>query len=263
MQENNNKKIYKILKALAFVFVILAGARFLFMPLMGGNKMDMNVISFTGHGEVKAVPDVANIYFSIKKDAKTVKEAQELVAEIENKVLEFLKTEEIDEKDIKTENASFNPKYEFKYQSANCVGYYCPPVGKNVIVGYEAYENINLKIRNTDKVSVIIEGLGKLGVSELNGPNFSVDNEDELKIEARRLAIEDAKSQSKILSKDLGVRLGKIISFNEGANYPVPIYDSVVGMGMKAMEEVASSRAEIPAGENTISSHVTITYKIR
>jgi len=62
------------------------------------------------------------------------------------------------------------------------------------------------------------------------------------------------------LAKDLGIRLGKMTSFNEGGNYPVPMYtnakmmDSAVG---------ASAPAVLPVGENTISSDVTITYEIR
>ena len=38
-----------------------------------------------------------------------------------------------------------------------------------------------------------------LGVTNLNGPNFSIDNKDELQIQARRKAIEDAKRKSRIL----------------------------------------------------------------
>ena len=46
---------------------------------MIGNE---NVITLSGHGEVQAVPDIANVYFTISKEAKTVKEAQDAVASI-------------------------------------------------------------------------------------------------------------------------------------------------------------------------------------
>jgi uncharacterized protein YggE len=221
------------------------------------NENNQNVITVTGHGEVQAVPDIANISFSIRKEAKTVKEAQAQVAEIEKKVLESLKANNILEKDIKTVSASFNPKYEYKYGIA-CNQYNCP--GRNVVVGYEAYENINLKIRSTDDTGKIMQELGAIGVTDLYGPNFTVDNEDDLKVVARKKAIDDAKAKAKVLAKDLGIRLGKMTSYNEGGNYPTPMYaktmmaDSAVG---------ASAPAELPKGENTISSDVTITYEIR
>ena len=167
-----------------------------------------------------------------------------------------MNTNKISAQDIKTVNASFNPKYEYK--TIGCSQYNCP--GNNVIVGYEAYESISLKIRNTDDTGKIMQDLGTLGVTELSGPNFTVDNEDGLKVTARKSAIDDAKNKAKVLAKDLGIRLGKMTSFNEGGNYPVPMYaksammDSAVG---------ASAPASLPVGENTISSDVTITYEIR
>lgn len=235
----------------------------------GKGADDTRVITLSGHGEVQAVPDIANVYFTIRKEAKTVKEAQDAVALVEKSSLDSLKGNNVEEKDIQTTNASFSPKYEYKRA-------YCPPVplgagtagvsyycndGKQVITGYEAFESITVKIRNTDDVGKIIQDLGTLGVSELNGPNFTVDNEDELKAEARKEAIDDAKAKAKALSKDLGVRLGKITSFNESGNY----YGMPIMYAKDSMQEGGnvSSPAEIPKGENTISFDVTITYEIR
>lgn len=219
---------------------------------------EMNVITFSGYGEVSAVPDLANVSFTIRKEAKTIKEAQVGVKEVEVKVLESLRLNNVSDKDIKTINVSFNPKYEYKY--GICNQFNCP--GKNVIVGYEAYESVNLKIRNTDDTGKIIEELGALGVTELSGPNFTIDKEDELKAEARREAIGDAKTKAKVLAKELGIRLGKITSFSESGNYPMPMYKSM-DMMSQSVSVLESLPAEIPKGENTISSEVTITYQIR
>lgn len=222
----------------------------------------VNTISFSGHGEVSAVPDIANVDFTIEKDAKTVKEAQDGVAQIEKKSLDFIRANNVADKDIKTTNSSFYPKYEYQVekQIAPCTQYGCPPTpGKNVIVGYTASESITVKIRNTDDAGKIIQGLGSVGVSNLNGPNFAVDKEDDLKIGARKLAIDDAKIKAQSLAKDLGVRLGKITSFSETGNYPVPMMyakDSMMGAS-------AVAPAELPKGENKITSDVTITYEIR
>ncbi|PIP69248.1 hypothetical protein CO033_02485 [Candidatus Nomurabacteria bacterium CG_4_9_14_0_2_um_filter_32_10] len=256
------KNIYWVL----LVFLIILSLYFAIKFLSEFKSYDMigstevSVITLSGHGEIQAVPDIASVYFTINKEAKTVKEAQTFVAEIEKKALDFLKENNILEKDIKTLNASFNPKYEYKYASQLCNEFGCPPNGKSVIVGYESSESITVKVRNTDDVGKIIQGLGTLGVSDLNGPNFSIDNEDGLKAEARKKAIDDAKAKAKALANDLGVHLGKIISFNESGDYPVPMYDKVM-MGESVTKD--SSVPSIPKGENTISSDVTITYEIR
>lgn len=263
-------KLYRGLKIALIVFlaVVVANALFGGRGYRGENKTP-NTISFSGHGEVNAVPDIANIYFTITKDDKTVKDAQAGVAVIEKKALDLLKAKGVEDKDIKTLNASFYPKYEYRKSvcplapmdasvSGVSASYYCPS-GKQVLIGYTASENISVKIRNIDNVGDIMQGLGTTGVSDLNGPNFAIDKEDALKAEARKKAIDDAKQKAKVLAKDLGVRLVKITSFSESGNFPI-MYATEM---MKDSVAEAPSPAIIPKGENTISSDVTITYEIR
>ena len=265
MSPEKREKVRRIVKIVILVLIVLCAVKFLGR---GGwdekNGTDnQNTISFTGHGEVSAVPDIANIDFTIQKDAKTVKEAQDGVAQVEKASLAFLKTSNVADKDIKTTDSSFYPKYQYETQvAAPCNQYGCPtPVGNSVIVGYTSSETITVKIRNTDDAGKIMQGLGTLGVSNLNGPNFTVDNEDSIKDGARKLAIDDAKAKAKKLASDLGVRLGKITSFSENGNYPVPMYDAKV---MNVGAAVApSAPAVIPTGQNLITSDVTITYELK
>ncbi|MFA6177690.1 MAG: SIMPL domain-containing protein [Candidatus Paceibacterota bacterium] len=263
-------RLYRGLRIALIVFLAVVAANALFegRGFRDGSKTP-NTISFSGHGEVTAVPDIANIYFTISQDAKTVKDAQAGVAVIEKKALDLLKEKGVADKDIKTTNASFNPKYEFR--NAVCPQpaqlnsgtvsspFFCPP-GKQVLLGYTASESITVKIRNIDSVGDVMQGLGTTGVSDLNGPNFAIDKEDTLKAEARKKAIDDAKAKAEVLAKDLGVRLGKITSFSESGNFPIMFSSSGFS---KDNAEAVPAPAVIPQGENTISSDVTITYEIR
>lgn len=264
MSPEIKEKINRWLKIALIAFLVAVAYKILIVaPYSGYDNKPENTITFSGHGEVTATPDIANVYFTISKEAKTVKEAQSLVAQVEKKSLDFLRSKNILDKDIKTTNASFYPKYEYQYDAKimiPCAEYGCPRPGKNVIVGYTASESITVKVRNTDEVGEVMQGLGTLGVSDLSGPNFSIDNEDGLKMAARRKAIEDAKTKAKALARDLGINLGKITSFSESGNYPVPMYAKSM---MAADSGSGSAPAELPKGENTISSDVTITYQIR
>jgi len=259
------KNLYKIALVffviLSLFFVVKLLAEFKSYGMMGSDEA--NTITLSGHGEVSAVPDIANIYFTINKEGKTVKEAQDAVALVEKTSLDFLKNNNVAEKDIKTSSASFNPKYEYVYSSQTlmpCTQYGCPSrPGKNVISGYEASESITVKIRNADNVGKIMQGLGGLNVTNLNGPNFAIDDEDALKTEARKKAINNAKEKAEILAKDLGVKLGRIASFSESGNYPIMYAKTAM---MDFVTSGTSTPAEIPKGENIITSDVTITYEI-
>jgi len=258
MAEQHKTNLYRAGLTLAVILCVYFGVKalseFRSYGMMGSSAS--NVITVSGHGEVTAVPDVANVYFTMRKEAKSVTVAQEEVAKIEAKALEVLKNNEVAEKDIKTTSASFNPKYEYVYVSR-----FQP--SKQNLIGYEAYETIHVKVRKTDNVGKIMQELGAAGVTELNGPDFSVDDEDELKAEARKQAIEDAKEKAETLADDLDVRLVRIANFSESGYYPTPYYyakDAMNGMGGVEMQ---ASAPALPTGENMISSDVTITYEIR
>lgn len=258
------RALFGLMIILSLYFVVRTISEVEMYRTMGSVSVSPTITIY-GHGEVNAVSDIASVSFTISKDAKTVKEAQTGVALIEKKALDFLKTKNITDKDIKTENASFYPKYEYRQSVCPPIGidpsstYYCPP-SKQVIVGYTASESITIKIRNTDDTGAIMQGLGAVGVSNLNGPNFRIDDEDGLKAQARKEAIDDAKAQAAILAKDLGVRLGKIIDFNESGNSEGMYYNKSM---MAESLSIEPAPAQIPKGENTISSDVTIIYDIR
>ena len=228
---------------------------------IGGGIPAGNVMSFDGNGEVFAAPDIAMVNITIREEAKEVKEAQAEATAKEKAVLDFLEKEGIAKKDIKTESYNSYPKYDY---GTPCYGYgYGMPCREKTpeIIGYEVSENISVKVRELEKAGDLVVGIGALGITEISGPNFSIENEDDLKAEARKLAIDEAKAKAEALASDLGVRLVRIVNFSEGGNYYMPTY----AMGLEAkMDSVASSPApELPTGENKITSYVTITYEIR
>jgi uncharacterized protein YggE len=221
-------------------------------------------ISVSGYGEVQAVPDIAQFDFSITKEAKTVKEAQDEVTTIEKSVIDALKELGIADKDIKTTNTSLSPVMEWQSDRGvrlACNQWGCPPsAGRQVIVAYQASESINVKVRKTEDAGEVQQALGDLGVTYLSGPNFSIDDEESLKMSARREAIKNAEEKAKALASDLGVKVGRIASFSEDGGY-YPFYAKAEASNQAADASVGAP--ELPKGENTISSSVTVTYEIR
>lgn len=217
-----------------------------------------STISVSAEGEVTAVPDIAMLSFTSSKDANTSKEAQNALNKEVSAVLEYLKKQNIDEKDIDSEYGGVTPKYS--QNQIYCITVPCPQ-GEMKITGYTATQSINVKVRAVDIANDVRTGLSDLGVKNIYGPTFSIDNEDNLKDEARREAIANAKVKAKELAKELGVSLGSVVSFSEnGGGYPMMYAEGA--MMMKA--DVASAPAPVlPKGENKVISSVTITYEIK
>lgn len=220
-----------------------------------GSPDNLNTITVSGEGEVVAIPDIATFNFEISEEGVSVPEAQKKAIEKNNAVVKMLKAEGIEEKDI-VSKPNVYPKY--KPQPA-CTAWTCP--GSSDIVGYYANYHFTVKVRDTEKTGDITAKLAELKVNNLSNVSYTIDNDDALKQEARTKAIEDAREEASKLAKDLGVKLNKIVSFSEGWNRYQPNFMSVSKV---AMEDSAGSigTPDLPMGENTIKSTVSVTFKI-
>ena len=226
---------------------------------INGNNYSFNTITVEGKGEVMATSDIAVITVNIWKEATTTKEAQSLLNEMITKTLTYLKDQKVADKDIKSEYGGLNPKYSYEKQA--CYTYPCPP-NEPKIVGYTASQTITIKVREIDNANVVRTGLAELGLTDISGPTFSIDNEDNLKDEAKVLAINDARTKAKSLAKQLGVKLGKITNFSDNGGYYPPMYEAK-GMSADMTVGASSVTPTLPVGENKIVSNVSITYTIK
>lgn len=225
---------------------------------LGRSMPVQNVVSVNGFGEVLAAPDVAVFSFGVRTTAQTVAEAQESATSRINRSIELVKNAGVEDRDIRTVNYYVGPRYE--YSQGICTQFSCPPAQQR-LVGYEVNQTVEVKVRDTSNAGSILSELGAVGVTDISGLNFVVDDEDVKVAEAREMAIKDAKEKAKVLAKDLGVKLGRVISFSEGY-YPMPYYRTMSAYGMGGDAEMASA-PRVPTGENSISSSVTVTYEIR
>jgi uncharacterized protein YggE len=221
---------------------------------IGRDSQASNVITVEGSGEVLAVSNIASLDINLSKDGVTAKEAQTLLNESIDSVLKYLKEKGVEDKDIKSEYGGLTPKYSYE----KCYSYSCPNNSK--IIGYTSTQSIVVKVREVDNANDIRTGLTEIGVTNISGPTFSIDDEESFKVQARSLAIEEAKAKAKVLAKELGVKLGKVANFSENNGGYYPMYKS---SAMMSDSSVAESAPILPKGENKITSNVTITYEIR
>lgn len=230
----------------------------------GSDNKDVSTIVVSGKGEVVVKPDIATISFTVTEEKLDVGVAQDTVNKTVAKVLAYIKTQGVDEKDLKTTSYNIYPRYEYvnkANQVLDCNIYPNCYSGKRVIVGYNVSQGIEVKIRDLTKAGKIVSGLGEFGVKDMSGLNFSVDKQDEITKQARDLAIADARADAEKIAEGLGVRLVKVTAFSESGNYPI-YYDRAM-MSSAPMMAKGVSEAVLPTGENTITSNVSITYEIK
>lgn len=242
--------------ALIFLALFLAAKAIDAFGNLGRPSMyPVSTITVEGRGEATAIPDVARVSFSVMENAATVDAAQTAATTKTDAALAALADLGIEEKDIKTTYYQVNPQYQYQ----NCTVAYCPPTQNPPrIVGYEVSQSIEVTIRDTEIAGEVLAALGETGVGNISGPNFTVDDADSVKQEAREAAILEAKEKAKKLAKELGVSLGKVVSFYENQQYPMYGYG-----GDMRMEAMSSGAPSLPVGEQETSVSVSITYEIR
>lgn len=229
------------------------------LPNAGREVYPQSTIAVSGKGEAYAIPDVATFNFSVVEVGNTVASAQEKVDTKIAKALESVKDAGIEEKDINTVSYNVYPKYE--YEQIMCITYPCP-VGKNKLTGYEVSQTISVKVRDTEKAGDLVTKVGAVGVSNISGLEFTIDDREKYVAEAREEAITKAKENAKKLADDLGVRLGRILYYNDNSGY-TPYYAEGMGGGDMRVSAAAPQKAELPIGESKIESNITITYEIK
>ncbi|MDP2586350.1 MAG: SIMPL domain-containing protein [Candidatus Komeilibacteria bacterium] len=256
MEENiqGNNKMKHILAV-----ILLSGAILLGLVSLVRERIvnpSQYTASFTGEGRVFAKPDIAQIQLAVRTDrAKDAVTAVKNNTDKINSVIKKLKDLEIEEKDIKTTAYQLNPEYDYP---AN--------VGRQVLAGYSVYQEVTVKIRNLDNVGRVIEQVTSVGVNQITGPTFTIDDLSEVHKQAREEAIAKAKEQANSTANMSGLRLGKLVGVYEETSrggmppvYYAKAMDSAIGMG----GESAFPAPEIQTGENEVILRVTLTYQIK
>lgn len=244
-------------KALLGIFVLVltifvglkAYGTYLENKYVGSDQLAQNNISVSATGEAFAVADTAQISVSVVEENKDLATAQKLHTEKINKVINFIKSSGVEDKYIKTSNYSVYPVYDYTR------------IGGTILKGYRVDQSLDVKIKKVEDAGKILAGVVQNGANQVGGISFVIDDEDAVKREARKKAIDDAKTKAEQIAGDLGVKLVRIVSFNESGNEP--IYARYDMMKTAGAGEVAAPAPSIPTGENKITVSVTITYEIR
>lgn len=232
------------------------------LPSAGNEVYPQSTISVSGNAEVYVAPDIATFTFSTEETGTTVEQAQEKSDDKIATALASVREAGIEDKDIKTTGYNVYPKYEYSNSVCLATSSYCPP-GKQTLVGYTVSQSITVKVRDTAKAGDLVTKVGAAGVSNISGIQFTVDDRDKYVAQAREEAIAEAKVKAKELAKQLGIRLGKIMYYSENGAYPM-YAEGKGGATMDiAVSSIAPRAAEIPVGENKITSDITITYEIK
>ncbi len=247
------KKIFATLFGILLVYIIVLLGTMIRNNLqeyyyIGQSDRAEKTIVVEGQGKVTAKPDIAITTMGMVSEGDTVLEAQKANTLVMNKLMVSLKELGIEEEDLQTSSYNIYPRYNYSEEDGR------------ELSGYEVRQSVKVKIRNLEKANQILALAGKVGVNSVSGLDFTIDDKDVYKAEARAKALEKAAEKALALSNALGVKVVGIVSYDEyESNVGGPIYKAyseALGMG----GEVAP---QLESGSTEILLNVSITLEIR
>ena len=252
IEESMKKPFGILLVALLVVLIIylLAITRNAFTEntFIGRSDTQIYTITIAGEGKVTAIPDIAQITMGLETERTGVEDAQRENTEKMNKIISTMGDLGIAKEDIKTTNYSIYPRYDYLENRGQ------------ILRGYVVSQSVTVKIRNLEKVGDVIEAAGGLGANQVGGLNFTIDEPEDLRQQARIKALENATEKAESLAATAGVKIGKLVSFSESAGYEYPVYRDLAveayGMGGGA------PAPKVEPGSQDVIVNVTVTYEV-
>jgi len=201
----------------------------------------------TARGEVKVVPDRANIQISVQTRGETAAAAATENARKQKAVIDALRGLGIDAKDIATSGYNVYPEQRYE------------PNKEPVVVGYNVTNTLSVELKSINMVGPAIDAaLGK-GANMISSLQFYASNTDSARQEAIAMAVRKARSDADAAAKAAGGSIIGVLEITVGAYYaPVPR-----PMELRVKGAVAAQAADTPisAGDQTVAVDVTTRWQ--
>ena len=199
-------------------------------------------ITVSGHGTVQVVPDIANVWAGVQANADTAAEAMDTMATKSQALVDTLKGLGIAEEDIQTSGLNLWPAYGND---------------GSTITGYQASTNVNVTVREVDRVGEVLDALqGFVGEElTLGGISFSYDDPEAVLGEARVAAIENATVRAEQFAEAAGTEVGEILRIIE-SSVPTPVFAREMAADMAQ----AAPSVAIEPGSQDLAVDVTVVF---
>ena len=205
-------------------------------------------INVTGNAQVILAPDIAYISIGVHNEAKSAKEAVASNNSQTQAVIDAIKGQGVDAKDIQTTNFSVYQQEKFA------------PTGEDLGLFFMTDNTVYVTMRDITKIGAILDASIAAGANSIYGITFDVQNKDAALATGRDQAMADAKAQAESLTKAGGAILGDVQSISYYSSSPSPIYydnkAAAAGMG-------GGGSVPISTGQLTLTVSVSVTYAIK
>ncbi len=212
-----------------------------------------NSIIVNSSEKVTVIPDIAQVVYSVRTQAREAADCQQQNSESVGQVIELLKGLNIAETSIQTSDYYMNPVYDYSNNTAR-------------VTGYESITTLTVSDIPIDGLDQILSQSVLNGINTIQSITYQAGKYDESYQAALSAAVETARKKAEVLAKAAGCSVGAVLNIQETGSYSEARYtDSALASKYRssAVKEMAlEDTAGIMAGEIQVEASIVVEYQL-
>jgi uncharacterized protein YggE len=198
----------------------------------------------------RTAPDLAVVTLGVSARGATAQAAQAAQTGRMNAVLEAARAAGVEERDVQTVGFSLEPQYAYPRNQAPR------------ITGYVSRNTVSVRVRDLSRVSGLIDATVAQGANDLQGIQFTFQDQEASHDAARAQALQTARARANAYAEAAGLRVARMRSITEpGGAVPIDMRRDLAYAPV-AVEQAAAGNAIRP-GELDAQSAVTVVFELR
>ena len=207
------------------------------------------VVEISVYETVTVEPDMATIGAGVTTEAPTAVEALRQNSVQMRDVIARIKALGIAEKDIQTSGINLNAQYD-----------YDRPDRRPAFRGSQVTNRVSVKLREIEETGEVLDALVAAGANDLSGPQFSIEDDDAAKDQARSRAVARGEERARAYARSVGYSDVRVLQISEAieGNGPMPM------MRRQSDQAIVVTGSSAPVQPGTLDTgvNVTITYEM-
>lgn len=216
---------------------------------------ETNSITVNSSEKVTVVPDIAQVVYSVRTQAREAADCQQKNAEAVSQVIELLKNLDIEEKSIQTSDYYMNPVYNYSGNTAR-------------ITGYEADTTLTVSDLPIDGLDHILSQSVSTGINTIESITYQASKYDESYQKALSSAVSTAYEKAQVLAQAAGSSVGKVISIQETSGYSQARYtdnalaNTYRSASAEKLMDLSDTAGAIMPGEIQVEASIIVEYQL-
>jgi uncharacterized protein YggE len=208
------------------------------------------IVAVSGQGEIQAEPDQAIVTLGVESRRPKLEEARAQVTRTVDAVLKLTRDQKIDQKYVRATRINVQPEYNWD-----------PKAKERNLIGYFVSRQVEVDLRDLDKLGTLLEKATDLGVNQIGDPRLESSKRRDLEREALAKAVHDARANAEAIAKAAGAKIGAARTISASSGFtPVPVMTRMKTMAMAA--EAADASQTYQSGQMTFTGNVQVEYDL-